>query len=149
MGKILVVDDETDILRVIVKILQARGHTCETARDGVEALEAVAAERFDVILLDINLPKIDGYEVCQRLKGDAATRDIPVVMLTAAYTTVADAEKGTELGADEYVVKPFLREVLIHNVERWLPGTEAAAAAASAKAAATAEGAETTETADE
>jgi len=121
MAKLLVVDDEPDILRVVTKIMQSRGHTVETARDGEEALEAVADSRPDLIILDINLPKLDGFEVCRRLKTDERTRHIPIVMMTAAYTTVDDAELGTGIGADEYVVKPFQKEILIHNVERWLP----------------------------
>lgn len=118
MAKILVVDDEPDIVRVVVKIMESRGHVVETAMDGPSALEAVAQARPDVIILDLNLPKMDGFEVCKRLKSDEATRTIPVVMMTAAYVRVEDAEHGTRLGADEYVTKPFLREVLVHNVER-------------------------------
>ena len=74
-----------------------------------------------MVILDLNLPKMDGFEVCKRIKDDPDTKHIPVVMMTAAYVSVQDAERGTTLGADEYVTKPFLREVLIHNVERLLP----------------------------
>jgi len=126
MARILVVDDEPDIVRVVTRIMQARGHEVRTAEDGFEALDLVAAERPDVIILDLNLPRMDGFEVCRRLKGDPATRDIPIVMMTAAYVSVEDARKGAATGADEYVVKPFLREVLIHNVERLLPAAAAA-----------------------
>lgn len=120
MAKILVVDDEPDIVRVVVKIMGARGHELRTAADGFEALDKVREERPDLVILDLNLPRMDGFEVCRRLKSDAATRDIPIVMMTAAYVSVEDARKGEGIGADEYVVKPFLREVLIHNVERLL-----------------------------
>jgi CheY-like chemotaxis protein len=120
MAKILVVDDEPDIVRVVVKIMEARGHTVTTAADGPEALERVSSDPPDVVILDLNLPRMDGWEVCKRLKTGDGTKHIPVVMMTAAYVSVEDADKGTELGADEYVVKPFLREVLIHNVERLL-----------------------------
>ena len=118
MARILVVDDEPDIVRVIVKIMEARGHTVATAKDGVEAIERVLAEPPDVVILDLNLPRLDGYEVCKRIKGDPATAHVPVVMMTAAYVSVDDARVGSAVGADEYVVKPFLREVLVHNVER-------------------------------
>lgn len=118
MAKILVVDDEPDIVRVLVKIFEHRGHEVTTASDGQHALEAVAKQHPDVIILDLNLPRVDGLEVCKRLKSADTTKHIPIVMMTAAYVSVDDAEKGTELGADEYVIKPFLREVLIHNVER-------------------------------
>lgn len=120
MAKILVVDDEPDIVRVIVKIMQSRGHDVDTAADGPEALEQIKVARPDVVILDLNLPKMDGFEVCKRIKNDPETKHIPVVMMTAAYVSVQDAERGTNLGADEYVTKPFLREVLIHNVERLL-----------------------------
>ncbi len=127
MAKILVVDDEPDILRVVVKIMEARGHEVATATDGPSALETAGNVLPDVVILDVNLPKMDGFEVCRKLKSDPKTKSIPVVMMTAAYVSVEDADKGTELGADEYVIKPFLREVLIHNVERLLPGAESAA----------------------
>jgi DNA-binding response OmpR family regulator len=77
-------------------------------------------ERPDVLVVDLNLPKVDGFEVCRRLKSAEATRSLPIVMMTAAFPTVQDADRGMTLGADEYVVKPFLREVLVHNVERLL-----------------------------
>ena len=118
MARILVVDDEPDIVRVVVKIMEARGHTVTTAKDGAEAIDRVKADPPDVVILDLNLPKIDGYEVCKRIKTDPATRHVPVVMMTAAYVSVEDARTGSAAGADEYVVKPFLREVLVHNVER-------------------------------
>ncbi len=121
MSRILVVDDEPDIVRVIVKILEARGHQVASAKDGVEALEAVAAAPPDVVILDVNLPRLDGYEVCRRIKADPRSAHVPVVMMTAAYVSVDDAREGARAGADEYVIKPFLREVLIHNVERLIP----------------------------
>jgi CheY-like chemotaxis protein len=124
MAKILVVDDEPDIVRVVVKILSARGHDVVTAVDGPQGLEAVRTEKPDVVVLDLNLPKMDGFEVCRHIKSDDDTKHTPVVMMTAAYVTVEDADRGTKLGADEYVTKPFLREVLIHNVERLLPGAD-------------------------
>jgi CheY-like chemotaxis protein len=123
MAKILVVDDEPDIVRFVAKLMTTRGHEVRTAADGFEALELVAAEHPDVIILDLHLPTMDGFEVCRRLKSDEATRGIPIVMMTAAYVSMEDARKGEHSGADEYVVKPFLREVLIHNVERLLPKT--------------------------
>ena len=118
MAHVLVVDDEPEIVKMVTKIMEARGHRVTSARDGEEALSAVSKERPDVIILDLNIPRLDGFEVCKRLKGDGTTRSIPIVMLTAAFPTVDDATRGIGVGADEYVVKPFLREVLVHNVER-------------------------------
>jgi CheY-like chemotaxis protein len=124
MAKILVVDDEPDIVRVVVKLMTSRGHDVRTAGDGFEALEKVASDPPDVIILDLNLPTMNGFEVCRRLKTNPDTRAIPIVMMTAAYVTMDDARHGQETGADEYVVKPFLREVLVHNVERLLRAPE-------------------------
>lgn len=127
MASILVVDDEPDIVRVVVKIMEARGHVVATARDGAEAIERVLAAPPDLVILDLNLPKLDGYEVCKRIKQDPRSRHVPVVMMTAAYVSVEDAKAGSSAGADEYVVKPFLREVLVHNVERLLARAAASA----------------------
>lgn len=118
--KILVVDDEPDIVRVVFRIMESCGYSVATAQDGFEALEKVRQERPDVIILDLNLPGMNGFEVCKRLRSDAATRSIPIVMMTAAYVSIEDARRGHTTGADEYVVKPFLRSVLIHNVQRLL-----------------------------
>lgn len=120
MANILVVDDEPEIATLVKRILEAEGHKVTTACDGEMALAAVRASLPDVVLLDLNLPKMNGFEVCKLLKSDDATRAIPVIMLTAAYPGVEDAARGLNAGADEYVVKPFLREVLIHNVTRLL-----------------------------
>ncbi len=121
MAKILVVDDEPAIVTFVTKILEARDHEVVSASDGVAGLETARREMPDVMVLDINLPKLDGLEVCKTLKADEATKHIGIVMITAAYTTVEDASAGQHCGADEYVVKPFLREVLLHNVERLIP----------------------------
>ncbi len=120
MARILVVDDEPDIVRIVVKIMEARGHQVATARDGIEAIELIKANPPEVVILDLNLPKLDGFEVCRQIKSNPATAHVPVVMMTAAYVSVDDARIGHAVGADEYVVKPFLKDVLIHNVERLL-----------------------------
>jgi DNA-binding response OmpR family regulator len=117
---LLVVDDEPEINKLVARIFEKRGYRVNTATDGAEALASVAKDRPDLIMLDLNLPRIDGWEVCRRLKGDPATRAIPIIMLTAAHANVDDAEIGLGLGADEYVAKPFVKAVLLHNVERLL-----------------------------
>lgn len=122
MAYVLVVDDEPEIIQMVTQILELRGHTVGLARDGQDALAQVAARPPDVVILDLNLPKLDGFEVCKRLKADPATAKIPVVMLTADFTSVGDASRGVDAGADEYVVKPFLPPVLLHNIERLLAG---------------------------
>src|SRR5207248_10617441 len=90
MARVLVIDDEPDVVRLIVKVLSGRGHVVQIARDGASALARVKAEPPDVILLDSDLPKIDGAEVCRRLKTDDTTSDIPIVMMTSAYIDIYD-----------------------------------------------------------
>ena len=120
MAHILVVDDDPDIRKLAEKILINQGHKVSQAEDGETGLGFAIVKKPDLILLDLNLPKMDGFEVCRRLKTDEATREIPVIMLTAAYPEWEDAQKGFELGADEYVIKPFASELLLHNIERLL-----------------------------
>jgi DNA-binding response OmpR family regulator len=117
---LLVVDDDPEINRLVARIFEKRGYRVTAALDGAEALASVKRDRPDLIMLDLNLPKIDGWEVCRQLKGDPATRAIPIIMLTAAHANVDDAEIGLGLGADEYVAKPFVKAVLLHNVESLL-----------------------------
>ena len=118
MARVLVIDDEPDVVRLVLKVLSGRGHVVQIARDGASALARVKAEPPDVILLDSDLPKIDGAEVCRRLKTDSSTSDIPIVMMTSAYIDIYDV--GAEGGPDAFVVRPFVREVLANVVERAL-----------------------------
>jgi CheY-like chemotaxis protein len=118
MARVLVIDDEPDVVRLILKVLSGRGHVVSTARDGASALVRVQEERPDVILLDSDLPKIDGAEVCRRLKTDSTTSDIPIVMMTSSYIDIT--EVGADAGPNAYVVRPFVREVLANVVERAL-----------------------------
>jgi CheY-like chemotaxis protein len=118
MARVLVIDDEPDVVRLIVKVLSGRGHVVQIARDGSSALARVAHEPPDVILLDSDLPKIDGAEVCRRIKVDKATGDIPIVMMTSSYIDIYDV--GAEGGPEAFVVRPFVREVLANVIERVL-----------------------------
>jgi len=118
MARVLVIDDEPDVVRLILKVLSGRGHVVQIARDGAQALHRVRVEAPDVILLDSDLPKIDGAEVCRRLKTDVSTQKIPVVMMTSQYIDIYDV--GAEGGPDAFVVRPFVREVLANVVERAL-----------------------------
>jgi DNA-binding response OmpR family regulator len=120
MAHILVVDDDGAIRRMVEKILTSRGHRVSQAGDGEAGLGAAVGMKPDLIILDLNLPKMNGFEVCRCLKADRGTQKIPVIMLTAAYPEWEDAQKGFELGADEYVIKPFTGELLIRNIERLL-----------------------------
>lgn len=118
MARVLVIDDEPDVVRLVVKVLSGRGHVVQVARDGASALGRVKLEPPDVILLDSDLPKIDGAEVCRRIKTDAATQKIPIVMMTPSYIDLYDV--GAEHGPDAFVVRPFVRDVLANAVERVL-----------------------------
>ncbi len=119
MARVLVIDDEPDVVRLIVKVLSGRGHVVQIARDGASALQRVKHEPPEVILIDSDLPKIDGAEVCRRLKTDHDDqRTIPIVMMTSSYIDIYDV--GAEGGPDAFVVRPFVREVLANVVERAL-----------------------------
>ena len=120
MARVLVIDDEPDVVRLIVKVLSGRGHVVQVARDGASALARVKHEPPDVILLDSELPKIDGAEVCRRIKNEPSTTQIPVVMMTSSYIDIYDV--GAEGGPEAFVVRPFVREVLANVVERVLFG---------------------------
>lgn len=106
MARILVVEDDHVIRELLVVNLKMEGHEAVTAADGNEALDVVARTHPDVVLLDMMLPGLDGWEVTSRLKGDSGTRSIPIVALSARAMQ-ADIERGRELGVDHYVTKPF------------------------------------------
>ena len=105
MAKILVVDDEEHIVMILKDSLEFSGFQVVTAYDGLEALEVVARERPDLIVLDIGMPKMDGWGVCRQLKSNPKTKDIPVIILTA-YAQASDRRKGVDLGADRFITKP-------------------------------------------
>ena len=121
MGRVLVVEDDHVIRELLVVNLKMEGHDAVTAVDGSEALRAVADRAPDVVLLDMMLPGVDGWEVAARLKGDEATRSIPIIALSARAMQ-ADIERGMELGVDRYVTKPFDPIELMHLVGTLLPG---------------------------
>jgi PAS domain S-box-containing protein len=118
-GTILVVDDEPESLRVLTGILQPEGYTVRPANSGQLALDSIAALPPDLILLDIRMPGLDGYEVCRRLKAGDATRNIPVIFQSAA-TDLSDRLEGLRLGAADYISKPFQREELLARVNTHL-----------------------------
>ena len=119
-GKVLVVDDNQQNLELLLAYMEEiEGVVTETAMDGVEALEKVAAERPALILLDVMMPRMSGFEVCKRLKGDPATKDIPIVMVTA-LNELGDIERGVECGTDDFLTKPVNRLELITRVKSLL-----------------------------
>ena len=122
MNKIIVVDDELDILDFVQISLEADGFEVITASSGKEALAKIKQELPDLILLDIMMPQMDGYEVIKILKADKQTRNIPVIMLTA-LAQVDDKIKGLNTGADDYITKPFDLRELTARVNAILKGT--------------------------
>jgi DNA-binding response OmpR family regulator len=120
MAHILVIDDDPDLRKLLEKILTGRGHQVIQSGDGRSGLASAMLKKPDLIILDLNLPGMDGFEICRRLKDDQSTAKIPIIMLTAAYPELEDAQKGLATGADEYVIKPFAHDILLHNIERLL-----------------------------
>lgn len=116
---ILVVDDERDLADLVTLNLELAGYRASLAHDGAEALEAIERERPDLVLLDVMMPRIDGWGVLGVLQQDEATRDLPVVMLTA-LAGERDIIRGHLEGAVSYVTKPFDLKALLHRVEQAL-----------------------------
>jgi len=114
--KILVVEDEESLLKLESILLTTRGYKVSGVTDGLRALEEIAKDRPDLVLLDIMIPGLDGFEVCRRIKADPATVGLPVVMLTAKKSS-ADQVRGLAAGADAYVTKPFKSGKIIEIVE--------------------------------
>ena len=117
--KILVVDDD-ELLRDLLEFkLRSRGYEVELAEDGEAALEAASASPPDLIVLDGMMPGLDGFQVLQRLSDSGATREVPVIMLTARRQE-QDVVAGLSLGAQDYLVKPFLPDELVLRIQRIL-----------------------------
>ena len=117
-ARVLVVDDDADTVELLTKRLRAEGcHTSE-AYDGEQALRQVEEYQPDLIILDIKMPKIDGYEVCRRLKGSEDTKLIPIIMLTVKGK-IPDKVRGLDIGADDYIPKPFDYRELSRRVRYW------------------------------
>ena len=114
--RILVVDDEEDILELVRFHLTREGYQLTLAATGEEALKKAKHETFDLIVLDLMLPGLDGLEVAKALKADARTKGVPIVMLTAKGED-ADVVSGLEIGADDYITKPFSPRVLTARVK--------------------------------
>ena len=117
--KVLIVDDEPDIVESIKFRLEVENIDCVTAINGEEGLTKARDEKPDLILLDVMMPKMNGYKMSRLLKFDANFKDIPIIMLTAR-TQAKDMEIGEHTGADEYVTKPFDMEELVELVMKYI-----------------------------
>ena len=113
--KILVVDDEPDIHNVIKAILSKKDYDVQTASDGQEALQKLSTEKYDLIILDVLMPNVDGFTVMQRIRESGQT-DLPVVMLTA-MSSDRDMWKGYEKGATYYLTKPFDNKQMVNIID--------------------------------
>lgn len=117
--RILIVEDEEAIVEVVSQALRRHGYETASAADGDDALEKVFSLRPDLVILDLMLPKMDGWEVCRRLKADRKTASVPILMLTARREE-RDVVEGLEIGADDYMKKPFSLAELAARVKALL-----------------------------
>ena len=113
--KVVIVEDSPSVASVIQDYLSRHGWNCHICSDGERGIQQVRIQIPNIVLLDLTLPGIDGFEVCRRLQADAKTRAIPIIMLTAKGDT-QDIVHGLEIGADDYIVKPFELEEMIARV---------------------------------
>lgn len=121
--KILVVDDEPDVVDFIGRTLQAEGFEVVTAFDGIGAIDLADSEMPDLVLLDIMMPMMSGYEVCEQLKSNPRTKEIPVICVSSAHTPDARAQS-LKVGASTLVVKPFFPAELVAQIRRYLKRQE-------------------------
>ena len=117
--KILIVEDEESLLKLESILLTTKGYLVRGATTGPAALEAVAEEAPDLILLDIMLPGLDGFQVCERLKQNPETQHIPIILLTARKTP-EDVARGKQVGADQYITKPFKSAMVMDAIANLL-----------------------------
>ena len=128
-NKILVVDDEPFIVRSLTFVLKKEGYDVDTATNGEEAIQKVREFKPSLMFLDVMMPKKNGYEVCQELKGDPVLRDIYIIMLTAKGQET-DREHGLSMGADEFITKPFSPMHIVSRARELMAGRDRVPAAA-------------------
>ncbi|MEJ2010898.1 MAG: response regulator [Anaerolineales bacterium] len=119
MKKILIAEDERDIRELVAFTLERHGFAVISSADGRTALELAAKEQPDLALLDVRMPRMDGYEVCRRIKADPTLTHIPVIFLSAKGQE-AEVQAGLEAGAQAYIIKPFSMDDLISQIQKTL-----------------------------
>jgi twitching motility two-component system response regulator PilH len=119
MAKILVADDSLAELQIIQQALQSTGHTITTVMDGEAAEEKAKTDKFDLVILDVIMPKKNGFQVCREIKTNDRTKNIPVIMVTSKDQE-SDKFWGMKQGADEYLTKPFKPEDLLKAVKKYI-----------------------------
>ena len=118
--RILVVEDQEDNRQILRDLLGSADYEMDEAENGQEAIDAVAKQRPDLILMDIQLPIMDGYEATRRIKGNPATKDIPIIVVTS-YALSGDEGKARDAGCDAYVTKPYSPRQLLAKIREYLP----------------------------
>lgn len=118
-NRILIVEDEESLLKLESILLTSKGYRVTGVMDGMSALDEVRRNRPDLVILDIMLPRMDGFEVCRQLKGDPDTAQIPVVMLTAKKNS-QDMATGQQAGCDAYITKPFKSSKVLETIQHFL-----------------------------
>ena len=116
---VLVIDDEPTVLKIVSKILERGNFAVKTASNGLEGIKIAAEEDVDIILLDVNMPGMNGFQTLEKLKDARLTKKIPVVMLTC-QGEIDDFDRGHDLGVHDYITKPFEARLLIQRVNRAL-----------------------------
>jgi DNA-binding response OmpR family regulator len=116
---VLIVDDEPNIVLSLEFLMKKEGYEVQSAANGEEAMQVIAEKTPDLILLDVMMPRKDGYELCQELRSNPSWKDIKIIMLTAKGRDV-EREKGLALGADDYITKPFATQEVVEKVKSFL-----------------------------
>ena len=119
---ILIVDDEPNIVLSLEYLMKKANYDVRVARDGQEALRAVAERKPDLVLLDVMLPKLDGFSVCQTIRDNPEWKDVRIIILTARGRDI-EREKGLALGADDYITKPFSTREVVQRVTQHFAAT--------------------------
>jgi two-component system alkaline phosphatase synthesis response regulator PhoP len=119
MAKILLVDDRLEIVVLTARLLEKEGYEVTIAQNGLKCLELLKTEKPDLVLLDIMMPDMDGWEVCNKIKGNEKTKDVLVAMFTVK-TEKEDLEKRSESECDAYITKPFKKEELLNHIRELL-----------------------------
>ena len=131
-AKILVVDDDSDIREALTMVLESQGYQVVTAQDGIEGLACLKAEKPDLMILDLLMPKMDGFAVCKELQDPrwSKFKDMPILILTSVREDASrrryELETGLELNVDDYVEKPISPDILLQRVERLIKRKEKA-----------------------
>lgn len=122
MAKIVIAEDEKDIRNLVLFTLQLAGHEVTTAKNGEEAIQKIREVHPDLILLDVRMPKMTGYEACEEIKKDESIKNIPLIFLSAKGQD-QEIETGLKLGATKYILKPFSPDKLTNEVKKILEQT--------------------------